>query len=204
MRNEFKFTIPITATAQESLLRYLRIIWIDRSSNPVRQVLIGLTCDSVLPNFSYRSQTPVQLPRKVILQMISCSRIVPTSPSCSIQSSFHGFILYPCFYMGFFLAFPVGVVSPAPATIAFPGWEEQIPTWDFKYPTSILPQCNEVDSAFHVLHYMRNWDGTHLGNRMTQDSVTMRKEFPLNLFSFRNDPILPEPVRNLLSSASRR
>ncbi|KAJ1273750.1 hypothetical protein BS78_05G008000 [Paspalum vaginatum] len=41
---------------------------------------------------------------------------------------------------------------------------------------------------------MRNWDGPFLVNRMTQDSVTMRKEFLLNLLSFRsNEATLSEP-----------
>jgi hypothetical protein len=77
--------------------------------------------------------------------------------------------------------------------LAFPDWNKCIPDWDTSFPTSNIPECNRYithtllpynvifqclttdqniplnhsfDSAFHVLNYMRNWDGTRLVNNM--------------------------------------
>lgn len=80
--------------------------------------------------------------------------------------------------------------------LAFPDWHEHIQNWEAKYPTSNLPDCHKyipthyyntfnsvkgkltyhnlidrVDSAFHVLNYMRNWDGTRLVNSVPMVSA---------------------------------
>ncbi|KAJ1275307.1 hypothetical protein BS78_05G126000 [Paspalum vaginatum] len=89
--------------------------------------------------------------------------------------------------------------------LAFPDFNEQITSWQTKYPTSIIAQCNDVDSAFHVLNYMKNWNGMKLANIVALDPLSLRKEFLLTLLSFKsNEAILPEPVGNFIRAACRR
>uniref|UniRef100_A0A0E0P4X2 Aminotransferase-like plant mobile domain-containing protein n=1 Tax=Oryza rufipogon TaxID=4529 RepID=A0A0E0P4X2_ORYRU len=90
--------------------------------------------------------------------------------------------------------------------LAFPDWGEDIPNWVSKFP-SVIPALNnkfQLDCAFHVLYYMRNWDGTRLVNPPKSDQRDLRKEFLSNLLSFKNnEAILPDFVVHCLKLSNK-
>nr|BAD37729.1 hypothetical protein [Oryza sativa Japonica Group]BAD38572.1 hypothetical protein [Oryza sativa Japonica Group] len=88
--------------------------------------------------------------------------------------------------------------------LAFPDWDEDIPNWVSEFPSAIPAINNRLECAFHVLYYMRNWDGTRLVNPPKSDQRDLRKEFLSNLLSFKgNEAILPDFVVHCLKLSNK-
>ncbi|XBI90676.1 hypothetical protein VPH35_028245 [Triticum aestivum] len=88
--------------------------------------------------------------------------------------------------------------------ISFPDWKRNISSWQHEFPTNIPATANRIDTAFHVLHIMRNWDAKCLVNPVSSDSRDLRKAFLANLLSFTsNEAILPESVNYYIKALRR-
>ncbi|XBI85108.1 hypothetical protein VPH35_093304 [Triticum aestivum] len=88
--------------------------------------------------------------------------------------------------------------------ISFPDWKRNISSWQHEFPTNIPATANRIDTAFHVLHIMRNWDAKCLVNPVSSDSRDLRKVFLANLLSFTsNEAILPESVNYYIKALRR-
>ncbi|KAM3347453.1 hypothetical protein ACQJBY_021416 [Aegilops geniculata] len=88
--------------------------------------------------------------------------------------------------------------------ISFPDWKRDISSWQHECPTNIPATANRIDTAFHVLHIMRNWDAKCLVNPVSSDSRDLRKVFLANLLSFTsNEAILPESVNYYIKALRR-
>ncbi|KAE8768229.1 hypothetical protein D1007_60308 [Hordeum vulgare] len=84
--------------------------------------------------------------------------------------------------------------------LAFPGWDEDISSWDIEVVENIPEQQNSDDCGFHVLNFMRNWNGLRLINLITKDSDDLRCTFLLDLLTFKmNEVSLPDWVKLQLS-----
>ncbi|KAI5017200.1 hypothetical protein ZWY2020_037578 [Hordeum vulgare] len=69
---------------------------------------------------------------------------------------------------------------------------------------TIESTTNRIDTAFHVLHIMRNWDAKCLVNPASSASRDLRKVFLANLLSFTsNEAILPENVTRFIKALRR-
>ncbi|KAE8808198.1 hypothetical protein D1007_15331 [Hordeum vulgare] len=80
--------------------------------------------------------------------------------------------------------------------LAFPGWDEDISSWDIEVVENIPEQQNSDDCGFLVLNFMRNWNGLRLINLITEDSDDLRCTFLLDLLTFKtNEVSLPDWVK---------
>ncbi|KAM3369864.1 hypothetical protein ACQJBY_017623 [Aegilops geniculata] len=112
--------------------------------------------------------------------------------------------------------------------LSFPDWKRDISIWQHEFPTNITAITNRLvhsytlhkhfnnvgflvmilpcrmESAFHVLSYMKNWDARTLVNPLPCDSREARKDFLANLLSFKtNEAIIPENVDRLVKALRR-
>ncbi|XBI44396.1 hypothetical protein VPH35_109031 [Triticum aestivum] len=84
--------------------------------------------------------------------------------------------------------------------LAFPGWDEDIPSWGIEVVENIPEQQNSDDCGFLVLNFMRNWNGLRLINFISKDSNDLRCTFLLDLLTFKtNEASLPDWVKLQLS-----
>ncbi|KAL6905533.1 hypothetical protein ACP4OV_003134 [Aristida adscensionis] len=83
--------------------------------------------------------------------------------------------------------------------LAFPGWSEEISTWEYEIVRRIPKQNNGDDCGFLSFNYLSGWNGQRLISTVSEDTLALRKQFMMQLLTFEgNEASLPDFVKKQL------